>query len=34
MAHQLRKPNILRWFNRVTGGAFIGFAGVMAVIKQ
>jgi threonine/homoserine/homoserine lactone efflux protein len=34
MAQQLRKPNILRWFNRVTGGAFIGFAGVMAVIKQ
>jgi threonine/homoserine/homoserine lactone efflux protein len=34
MAKQLRKPNILRWFNRVTGGAFIGFAGVMAVIKQ
>jgi threonine/homoserine/homoserine lactone efflux protein len=34
MAQQLRKPKILRWFNRVTGGAFIGFAGVMAVIKQ
>ena len=34
MAQQLRKPNVLRWFNRVTGGAFIGFAGVMAVIKQ
>lgn len=34
MAQQLRKPQILRWFNRVTGGAFISFAGVMAVIKQ
>jgi threonine/homoserine/homoserine lactone efflux protein len=34
MAQQLRKPNVLRWFNRITGGAFIGFAGVMAVIKQ
>jgi threonine/homoserine/homoserine lactone efflux protein len=34
MAQQLRKPNVLRWFNRVTGGAFIGFAGVMAVIKH
>jgi threonine/homoserine/homoserine lactone efflux protein len=34
MAQQLRKPSVLRWFNRVTGGAFIGFAGVMAVIKQ
>ena len=34
MAQHLRKPHILRWFNRVTGGAFIGFAGVMAVIKR
>lgn len=34
MAQQLRKPNILRWFNRVTGGAFIGFAGLMAVVKR
>ena len=34
MAQQLRKPNILRWFNRVTGGAFIGFAGLMAVMKH
>ena len=34
MAQQLRKPNVLRWFNRVTGGAFIGFAGVMAVLKR
>lgn len=34
MAKQLRKPNILRWFNRVTGGAFIGFAGLMAVIER
>lgn len=34
MAQQLRKPNILRWFNRVTGGAFIGFAGLMAVMKR
>ena len=34
MAQQLRKPNIMRWFNRVTGGAFIGFAGVMAVMKR
>ena len=34
MAKQLRKPNILRWFNRVTGGAFIGFAGLMAVMKR
>ncbi len=34
MAHQLRKPNILRWFNRVTGGAFIGFAGLMAVMTK
>jgi threonine/homoserine/homoserine lactone efflux protein len=33
MAQQLRKPSILRWFNRVTGGAFIGFAGLMAVMK-
>ncbi|MEY4910732.1 MAG: hypothetical protein RL761_395 [Pseudomonadota bacterium] len=34
MAQQLRKPNILRWFNRVTGGAFIGFAGLMALMKR
>ncbi len=34
MALQLRKPNVLRWFNRVTGGAFIGFAGLMAVMKR
>ncbi len=34
MAQQLRKPNIMRWFNRVTGGAFIGFAGLMAVMKR
>jgi threonine/homoserine/homoserine lactone efflux protein len=34
MAQQLRKPNILRIFNRVTGGAFIGFAGLMAVMKH
>lgn len=34
MAQQLRKPNILRWFNRVTGGAFIGFAGLMAVMEK
>lgn len=34
MAQQLRNPNVLRWFNRVTGGAFIGFAGLMAVMKR
>jgi len=34
MSQQLRKPTILRWFNRVTGGAFIGFAGLMAVMKN
>lgn len=34
MARQLQKPHILRWFNRVTGGAFIGFAGLMAVVKR
>ncbi len=34
MAKQLRKPNILHWFNRVTGGAFIGFAGLMAVMEK
>jgi threonine/homoserine/homoserine lactone efflux protein len=34
MAKQLRKPSILRWFNRVTGGAFIAFAGLMAVVKR
>jgi threonine/homoserine/homoserine lactone efflux protein len=34
MAQQLRKTNVLRWFNRVTGGAFIGFAGLMALMKR
>ena len=34
MAKQLRKPNVLRWFNRVTGGAFIGFAGLMALMEK
>ena len=27
----LRRASVLRWFNRVTGGVFIGFAGVMAL---
>jgi threonine/homoserine/homoserine lactone efflux protein len=34
MAQQLRKPHVLRWFNRITGGAFIGFAGLMLVMKR
>jgi threonine/homoserine/homoserine lactone efflux protein len=34
MAQQLRKPKVLRWFNRVTGGAFIGFAGLMVVMER
>lgn len=30
----LRKPVVLKWFNRVTGGVFIGFALLMADIRK
>jgi threonine/homoserine/homoserine lactone efflux protein len=34
LAAYLRRPAILKTFNRLTGGAFIGFAAVMAATRQ
>jgi len=34
LAHHLRRASVLRVFNRVTGGAFIGFAAVMATVRE
>lgn len=31
---QLRKPAVLKWFNRATGGIFVGFALLMADIRK
>lgn len=30
----LQRPRVLRWFNRVTGGVFVGFAGLMATARD
>ena len=34
LAHYLRRASVMRVFNRVTGGVFIGFAGVMALVRE
>ena len=34
LASYLRQARVLKWFNRVTGGAFIAFAAVMAFVKK
>lgn len=34
LAGYLRRPQILKWFNRTTGGAFMGFAVAMALVKK
>ena len=34
LASYLRQARVLKWFNRVTGGAFIAFAAVMALVKK
>lgn len=34
LAHYLQRPAVLRVFNRVTGGVFIGFAAVMALSRE
>ena len=34
LANYLRQARVLKWFNRVTGGACIGFAAVMAFVKK
>ncbi len=30
----LQRAPVMRWFNRVTGGVFVGFAGVMALARD
>ncbi len=34
LSHHLRKPQVMRMFNRITGAAFVGFAVVMVVAKH
>jgi threonine/homoserine/homoserine lactone efflux protein len=34
LASYLRRPSVLKVFNRLTGGVFIGFAAVMAVVRD
>ena len=34
LASYLRQARVLKWFNRVTGGAFIAFAAVMVLVKK
>ncbi len=34
LSHFLQHAHVMRMFNRVTGGVFIGFAGLMAVVRD
>jgi threonine/homoserine/homoserine lactone efflux protein len=34
LSQHLQRPNVMRMFNRVTGGVFIGFAGLMAAVRD
>ena len=34
LAHYLRRASVMRVFNRVTGGVFIGFAVLMATVRE
>lgn len=34
LANGLRKANVAKWFNRITGGAFVGFAIAMSGIRD
>jgi threonine/homoserine/homoserine lactone efflux protein len=34
LATYLQRANVLRAFNRLTGGAFVGFAAVMATVRE
>ena len=34
LSHYLRRASVMRVFNRVTGGVFIGFAAVMATVRE
>jgi threonine/homoserine/homoserine lactone efflux protein len=34
LSHYLRQARVMRIFNRVTGGVFIGFAALMAIVRE
>lgn len=34
LAHYLRRASVMRVFNRVTGGIFVGFAALMATVRE
>ena len=34
LSHYLRRASVMRVFNRVTGGVFVGFAAVMATVRE
>jgi threonine/homoserine/homoserine lactone efflux protein len=34
LAVYLQRATVMRWFNRITGGVFIGFAAVMAATRE
>ncbi len=34
LSHYLRQASVMRVFNRVTGGVFIGFAAIMATVRE
>jgi threonine/homoserine/homoserine lactone efflux protein len=34
LSHYLRRASVMRVFNRVTGGVFVGFAALMATVRE
>lgn len=34
LSHYLRRASVMRVFNRVTGGVFVGFAAIMATVRE
>ena len=34
LSHHLRRASVMRIFNRVTGGVFVGFAALMATVRE
>jgi threonine/homoserine/homoserine lactone efflux protein len=34
LSHHLRRASVMRVFNRVTGGVFVGFAALMATVRE
>jgi threonine/homoserine/homoserine lactone efflux protein len=34
LSHYLRRASVMRLFNRVTGGVFVGFAALMATVRE